>query len=220
MHELRTHNLYALEDFTQASEDELQAMPNVGRSTVVQIRSHLHALGLDFRQSENPKHRAHNQAALAQKLPPSERRTDDDAPITGIGLRPMTASKCLNKGIQTVGALRSMTLRELWVGFGEKSLLELVETLEAVGLELASSPKQLEKWKYKAIRPEKLVMPEESEPIEELEPWLGAICGHLRDAGVLTGADARALVQAGNHKVRGIGPDSWRRLQVHFSIRA
>jgi hypothetical protein len=54
MHELRTHNLHALEDFTQASENELMARPRVGRATIVQIHSYLQALGLDFKPTPHP----------------------------------------------------------------------------------------------------------------------------------------------------------------------
>ena len=81
MHKLREQNLYALEDFTQASEDELLATPDVGRSTVAQIRSHLHTIGLDFAPSAHPGRRAVERAKVAMRLPAHERHVTDASPI-------------------------------------------------------------------------------------------------------------------------------------------
>lgn len=216
MWKLRELNLYALEDFTQASEDELLRVPDVGAATVAQIRTYLQAIGLDFRPPQNPWLRADHRAKLAIRLPASERLIADSSEICDLGLRPPTVWKCMQKGIGTVGALRTTTLRDLWIGFGKKTVLEFVETLEAVGMELASKPSQLEKWRYDAIRPESLVPPADSASVLELQPWLGSICELLEREGVATVADARQLALAGGRKIRGMGAHSWERVFKHF----
>ncbi|MEJ8837633.1 hypothetical protein [Ramlibacter sp. AN1133] len=215
---LREMNLYALEDFTQSSEDELKGVPDVGAATVAQIRSLLHAAGLDFRESANPIRRAMERAKLARLLPPGERRVADDAPISELGLRPPTAYRCMEKGITTIGVLRDKPLRELWLAFGEKTVLEIMQTLDSVGLELTSRPTQLERWRSKAIAKEALVPPRDEEPVTELEPWLGDICGHLQRDGVATVGQAHALAAAGGRKVRGMGPHAWEKLLRHFGV--
>ena len=220
MWKLRELNLYALEDFTQASESELLAVPDVGRSTVAQIRSYLHAIGLDFRPAQNPIARAMQRSQVAHSTPAAQRQVDDSSNIADLGLRPNTVWKCIQKEITTVGKLREAALRDLWIDFGEKTVLELVETLEAVGLELASKPGQLEKWRYKAIRPEKLQAPGDNSSVLELQPWLGAICEHLQREGVATVADARRLALAGGRRIRGIGAHSWERVFKHFGVGA
>ena len=77
MHRLRELNLYSLEDFTDASEDELLAVPDVGRATVNQIRGYLQAIGLDFRPSKNARTRANVASLAARKLPPAQRTFTD-----------------------------------------------------------------------------------------------------------------------------------------------
>lgn len=216
MWKLRELNLYALEDFTQASEDELLRVPDVGAATVAQIRTYLQAIGLDFRSPQNPWMRADQRAKLATRLAPSERGIHDSSEICDLGLRPQTVWKCMQKGIATVGVLRTTALRELWIGFGKKSVLEIVETLDSVGMELASKPSQLEKWRYDAIRPEKLVPPADSASVLELQPWLGSICDLLLREGVATVADARQLALAGGRQIRGMGAHSWERVFKHF----
>jgi hypothetical protein len=216
MWKLRELNLYALEDFTLASEDELLRMPDVGQATVAQIRSYLHAIGLDFRPPQNPWRRADQRARIAWRLPPAERHVDDTSEICDLGLRPQVAWKCMQKGITTVGALRTTALRDLWIAFGKKTVLEVVETLEAVGMELACEPTQLEKWRHDAIRPERLVPPPDHASVLELQPWLGSACEHLKRDGVDTVADARRLALAGGRKIRGMGAHSWERVLKHF----
>ncbi|CAN7782811.1 hypothetical protein LJR175_008246 [Variovorax sp. LjRoot175] len=219
MHKLRELNLYALEDFTQVSEDELLAVPDVGRSTVVQIRSYLHRIGLDFRESNRPGRRALQRAKIARLLPAHERNVSDESSVSELGLKPATVSRCLEKGITTIGSLRNMPLRDIWICFGEKSVLELVETLQSVGLELASRPNQLEKWRYKAIRTEKLQPPAEDAPTAELAPWLGAASESLQRAGIHTVGEVRALAAAGGREIRGMGPHAWQRVFDHFGVR-
>lgn len=218
MHKLREQNLYALEDFTQASEDELLATPDVGRSTVVQIRSYLHALGLDFKPSPHPGRRAVERAKIAMRLPAKERRLTDESPISDLGLKPATVSRCLEKQIATVGDLRNMSLRDIWIRFGEKSVQEIMSTLDAVGLELVSKPTQLEKWRHHAISKEQLQLPGDEAPIAELRPWLGAAAEALEKAGVATVGAARSLAGAGGTKVRGMGETAWRRVSEFFGV--
>lgn len=219
MYRLRELNLYALEDFTDASEDELLAVPDVGRATVNQIRGHLQAIGLDYRPSKNARTRANVASSAARKLPPAQRTVTDDSPIAHLGLRTATLRRCLDKGLATVGALRSNSLRDLWISFGAKSVLELVETLELVGLDLASKPSQLEKWRYQAVRKETLTYPVDDAPVAELEPWLGSACGLLQKAGVATVGQARTLATAGGLRVRGMGSHTWSRVFDHFGAR-
>lgn len=216
MWKLRELNLYALEDFTQASEDELLRVPDVGAATVAQIRTYLQAIGLDFRPPQNPWLRADQRAKLAIRLAPAERGVSDSSEICDLGLRPQTVWKCMQKGIATVGALRTTALRDLWIGFGKKTVLEIVETLEAVGMELSCKPSQLEKWRYDAIRPEKLVPPEDNASVLELQPWLGSVCEILERGGVATVGDARRLANAGGRQIRGMGAHSWERVFKHF----
>jgi hypothetical protein len=205
MWKLRELNLYALEDFTQASEDELLRVPDVGAATVAQIRTYLQAIGLDFRPPQNPWLRADQRAKLAIRLDPRQRGISDSSEICDLGLRPQTVWKCMQKGIATVGALRMTALRDLWNGFGKKTVLEIVETLEPVGMELASKPSQLEKWRYDAIRPEKLEPPEDKASVLELQPWLGGLCEILQREGVDTIVDARQLAIGGAVKSGGWG---------------
>jgi hypothetical protein len=106
MHELRAHNLYALEDFTQASEDELMARPRVGRATIVQIHSYLQARGLDFKPTPHPGRLADIKTRVARKLPPHERRISDDSHIGDLELRTFKLGRCMQIGLTTVGALQ------------------------------------------------------------------------------------------------------------------
>jgi hypothetical protein len=180
MHKLRELNLYALEDFTESSEDELLAVADVGAATIAQIREYLHQIGLDFRPSRHPVRRALMAAKISRLLPAVARNVADDAAIAELGLRPPTVRRCLEKGICTVGELRQLTLRELWSFFGSKTILEVIETLWSVGLELVSQPTQLEKWKFGAVRKEQLQYPADDACVLELQPWLGAPCHTLK----------------------------------------
>lgn len=219
MHELRTHNLYTLDDFTQASEDELMAMPRVGRATIVQIHSYLQALGLDFKPSPHPGRLADIKTRVARKLPPQERRVTDDSHIGDLGLRTFTLGRCMQNGLTTVGTLRRQSLRDLYPRFGSKSLQEILETLASVGLELQSRPTQLEKWRFAAISKEHLKHPADHEPVRELQPWLGKLCDRLERAGIETVGALRSVAQAGGIGIPGLGRSSWDRIKAHFGVR-
>jgi DNA-directed RNA polymerase alpha subunit len=218
MHELRTHNLYALEDFTQASEDELMARPRVGRATIVQIHSYLQALGLDFKPTPHPGRLADIKTRVARKLPPRERRISDDSHIGDLGLRTFTLGRCMQIGLTTVGALQRQSLRDLYPRFGLKSLQEIVQTLDSVGLELHSRPSQSEKWRFGAISKEHLKHPADHEPIRELQPWLGKLCDRMERAGVETVGALRSVTESGGVAVRGLGHGSWDRINKHFGV--
>lgn len=217
----RDLNLYALEDFAQATEDELRRIPDVGPSTVAQVRELLEAVRLAFRPPTHPWARAEQQAKVARALAPEDRakRISDESYVADLGLKATTLTRCLEKGINTVGQLRRMTLRELYVPFGSRSLIDLLSCLDTVGRPLYSAPSQLERWRHRAIARESLVVPEDSQSVSELQPWIGAAAEHFQRAGIGTVGELRRLAAAGGRHVRGVGPSSWDRVFDHFALR-
>lgn len=217
----RDLNLYALEDFAQATEHELRRVPDVGPSTVAQVRELLEAVGLAFRPPTHPWVRAEQQAKVARALAPEDRarRISDESDIADLGLRGPTLTRCLEKGINTVGQLRRMTLRDLYVPFGSQSLIDLLSCLDAVGKPLYSAPSQLERWKYRAIARESLDSPAEEQPVIDLQPWIGAAAEHFDRAGISTVGELRRVAAAGGRHVRGVGQSSWDRVFDHFGLR-
>lgn len=170
----RDMNLYALEDFAQASENELRTIPDVGPSTVAQVRDLLQGVGLAFRPATHRWQHAAARAKIARALSPAERaqRLSDSSDIADLGLKWTTLSRCLEKGIDKVGDLRRMTLRDLFVPFGSQGLIDLLGSLDAVGMPLDSQPGQLERWRYRAIAREALRKPDDADQVRELQPWL------------------------------------------------
>lgn len=217
----RDLNLYALEDFAQATENELRTIPDVGPSIVAKIRELLAAVGLAFRPPAHPWLRAEQKAKVARALAPEDRakRISDESDTADLGLKGTTLTRCLEKGINTVGQLRGMTLRDLYVPFGSQSLIDLLTCLDAVGKPLYSAPSQLERWKYRAIARESLVAPTEDQPVTDLQPWIGAAAEHFARAGIRTVGELMRVATAGGQHVRGVGQSSWDRVFDHFGLR-
>lgn len=217
----RDLNLYALEDFAQATENELRRIPDVGPSTVAQVRELLEAVGLAFRPPEHPWLRAAQKAKVARALAPEDRATriSDESDVADLGLKGTTLTRCLEMGINTVGQLRRMTLRDLYVPFGSQSLIDLLTCLDAVGKPLYSVPSQLERWRYRAIARESLVPPADDQPVSDLQPWIGAAAEHFDRAGIGTVGELRRAAAAGGRHVRGVGQFSWDRVFDHFALR-
>jgi hypothetical protein len=217
----REMNLYALEDFAQATERELRTVPDVGPSTVTQIREMLQEVGLTFRPPAHPWARAEHQAKVARALGPSERarHISDDSGVGALGLKGATLTRCMEKGIITVGQLRRMTLRDLFIPFGTQSLIDLMNCLDAVSMPLQSHPGQLERWRYKAIAREALTQPADTDNVRELEPWLGSLPRAFERAGVHTVGELRRIADGGGHEIRGVGQASWDRVFDYFGIQ-
>jgi DNA-directed RNA polymerase alpha subunit len=218
MHRFRELNLYALEDFTQVSADQLVGVPDVGPATVTQLQEYLRAIGLDFKPTASPYRAANTQAKIARSLTPEQRRANvnDNSSIAALGLESFTINRCLEKGLDTVSKLRQLNLWDLRRAFGQKSICDIVESLDSVGLPLLSNPSQLEKWRFGAIRSELLNQPDDDADVKELQPWLGSLPDHLAKAGINTVGRLRAVAQAGGTTVRGLGRSSWERVFAHF----
>lgn len=221
VHKFRDLNLYALEDFAHTTAHELRAMPDVGSATVEQIRGLLESVGLSFRAPTNRYHQATERAKVAQSLSPEKRREglSDESDIADLGLKWTTLSRCIQKDIHTVGDLRKLTLRALYVSFGSQGLIGLMEGLDAVRLPLHSQPSQLERWRHSAIRRDALKHPEDSAPVLELQPWLGGLPAQLARHGVATVGELRQLAAAGGQRFRGVGQASWDRVFDYFGVR-
>lgn len=217
----RDMNLYALEDFAQATENELRTIPDVGPSTVAQVRELLQAVGLSFRPATHRWQRAAERAKIARAMSDAQRaqHLTDASDVADLGLKWTTQSRCLEKEINTVGDLRRMTLRELHIPFGSQSLVDLLTCLDAVGMTLLSAPTQLERWRYRAIPRDALKPPADTDPVRELQPWLASIPEHFARAGLLTVGDLRRLAVAGGRHVRGVGQSSWDRVFDYFGVR-
>jgi hypothetical protein len=219
--EMRERNLVCLEDFALASEDELLAMKDVGQTSVEHLRRLLGEHGLGFRESDHPLHAAHAQAEIAHKTPAAQRCVSDASSISQLGLRPATVTRCLERHIDTVGALRAMTLRELWGKFGKITLRELVLTLRGVGLELNEAPDQWALWKFGVLEPDALTRPHDEDVVRNLAPWVGmSVVKALERAGVATVGAARdvstGLGRGDAMRVSGLGETGSSRLREFF----
>lgn len=222
VHRMQELNIYRLEDLALASEDELLTMKDVGRTTVEQLREMLRKHGLTFKASDRPWRRDMDRAAVAHRTPASERRLSDQSPITDLGLRPATANRCLERGIESIGALRALTLRDLYVKFGKASIRELVQTLKSVGMTLHSAPGVLAQWEYGVLNLNELKRPGDDAAVEELAPWLGAsVTKALGKSGATTVAAARAVAieaKEGSCRRQGLGAHSQTRLLEYFGL--
>jgi hypothetical protein len=219
MHRFRELNLYALEDFTQVSADQLVGVPDVGRATVAQLQEYLHAIGLDFKPTASPYRAASTQAKVARSLTAEQRRAivNDNSSIGALALESFTINRCLEKGFDTVSKLRQLNLWDLRRDFGQKSICDIVEALDSVGLPLLSNPSQLEKWRFGALRRESLKRPDDEADVKELQPWLGNLPDHFAKAGIDTVGRLRAVAQGGGTSVRGLGRYSWERVFAYFN---
>lgn len=217
----REMNLYALEDFSEVTALDLRRVPDVGDSTVAQIRELLAIVGLRFREPTDPYYARLQRGKLARVMPAPERKKNicDAADIADLGLKSRTLARCVDKGILTVGHLRVMTLRDLYVAFGRQSIVDLLECLDSVGLELESRPTQTEKWRWHAIPREALKRPQEDAPTEDLQPWIGAgVAQDLTRAGLRTVGDVAQLATAGGLRMRGVGQGAWDKIFDYFSV--
>lgn len=219
--EMRERNLVCLEDFALASEDELLAMKDVGQTSVEHLRRMLAEHGIGFRESGHPMHAAHAQAVIAHKTPAQLRSVSDSSSISQLGLKPATVTRCLERQIDTVGALRAMTLSQLWGKFGKVTLRELVLTLRGVGLELNEAPDQWELWKFGVLEPEALSRPLEEDVVRHMAPWVGmSVVKALERAGVATVGAAREvsdrLGRGEAIRVSGLGDTGSSRLRDFF----
>lgn len=217
----REMNLYALEDFAEVTAIDLRRVPDVGDSTVAQVRELLAVVGLRFREPTDPYYARLQRAKLARGMSALERKKDisDAADIADLGLKSTTLTRCIGKGIMTVGQLRTTTLRDLCIAFGRQSVIDLLECLDGVGLELESRPTQTEKWRWHAIRREALKRPQERAPIEDLQPWIGAgVAQDLTRAGLTTVGALAQLARAGGLRVRGVGQGAWDKIFDYFGL--
>jgi len=222
VHRMLEINIYRLEDLALASEDELMRMKDVGRTTVEQLREMLGKHGLAFKESDQPWRRDLDRAAVAFRTRAAERKLSDQSPISELGLRPATVNRCLARGIDSVGALRSHTLRDLYVKFGKASIRELVQTLRCVGMTLHSAPGDLAQWEYGVLNLNELKRPGDDAAVEELAPWLGwSVTKALGKSGATTVAAAREVaIEAREGKCRrhGLGAHGQTRLMEYFAL--
>lgn len=215
-------NIYRLEDLALASEDELMTMKDVGRTTVEQLREMLSKHGMAFKESDRRWRRDMDRAAVAYRTPSSARKLSDQSAITDLGLRPATVTRCLERGIESVGALRAHTLKELFLKFGKASIRELVNTLKSVGMTLNSAPGDLELWEYGVLDLNELTGPSDAAAVEELTPWLGmSVTKALEKSGATTVAAARDVAteaRDGRCRRKGLGVHGQIRLMEYFGL--
>ncbi|MBG9389319.1 hypothetical protein [Caenimonas aquaedulcis] len=209
--------IFALEDFSDIEASELAKVPNVGQSTVVKVREMLRSVGLDFRKPANAQRRAYDRAKAVragQKLA----NIDDQDHVVELDLKTVISGRLMSKGITTVGQLRRMTPRDLGMMFGTAGGQHVVAKLRESGLDFEPPPKQLDLWRYHLVPLEHLARPDDNQPIQELEPWLGAVASAAQRAGLATVGDLRRLAKRGPTRVRGIGEYGWRRLAEYFGV--
>lgn len=93
----REMNLYALEDFAEVTAMDLRRVPDVGDSTVAQIRELLAVVGLRFREPTDPYYARLQRAKLARGMTALERNKNisDAADIADLGLKSTTLTRCI-----------------------------------------------------------------------------------------------------------------------------
>jgi hypothetical protein len=115
----------------------------------------------------------------------------------------------------TVGALRSLTLRDLAIDYGNMQGREVLDTLSRAGLTLQLPPTQTDLWHYGFLSPDQLVLPTDpSSPLWDYSPWIGnALVRRLQERGVDTIPQLAALLKTSEAtSVPGIGRQTHEKL--------
>lgn len=220
VYQLGELKIYCLEDCAEASQNELLRTPDIGRSTVLKIREHLNSLGMDFKESANRVAAAHDRARLLRMEPLLNRKATitDESDVAQLGLRTATFGRCLERALNTVGKLRSLTPRDVYMLFGKSSRMEIAQTLESIGLTLHCNPPQLDLWRYGMRLKKDMQFPGDDAPVLELQPWLGAAVNAFERSGVSTVGELKTLIRSGGGRVKGIGKSTAQRVADLFAL--
>lgn len=216
--ELMESQFYALEDFSVVTESSMRRFPNVGMGTVSALREMLQSVGLDFKAPTDPYVVARIRAGQA-RAGALAGAIDDASSVADLGLKNTTISRLLTREVQTVGQLRALSLKDIFLVFGDVGRADVMAALKRHGLELACKPSGYELWRYKLITAAELPMPPDEAPTRELRPWLGEVASFLEKTVAPTVGDARRLAAGKMPDIRGLGRVSWRSVVDFFAAR-
>jgi hypothetical protein len=185
---------------------------------MARIQEMLNQVGLDYRHvREAPEAR---QRPVAPRKPSDPEDITDETSVEDLGLKLATGRTLLQRGLRTVGDLRSMSLQQLQSALSLRRRHEVYRVLRARGLNLCSNPSELALWRTGLLRIDELTPPADEHRVLDLQPWLGSLAIALDAAGVTCVAQLRTLASRGVVQTsdRGLTPYSWTRVRRYFDM--
>lgn len=222
--QLQAKNIYCLEDLSEISVHELWRMPDVGRTTIEDLREILYGIGMTFKPNPNPMGALYEQSKVARKIKIEQRAQSltDASHISDLGLAQATLWRAMKHGHETVGSLRGLSVQEYAIKFGRSQAKEIINLLKMLGRPIHGMPTPLDLWRHGLLKKNEISEKYgEDSPIANLAPWIGwNVTAALERHGAATIGDAVSLVRAGNlTKVKGIGASSAQKIATVLKQR-